>query len=264
MTHTFTTLQLVYPQPTILQVTLHRPQVLHAINAQMMQELYTLWSEICAPSSAIRCVILTGSGEKAFCAGADLKERYRMDVATWKAQHAILQKAMRAMAECPMPIIAAVNGVAFGGGLELALASDFIYAADTAIFAQSETKLGIMPGAMGTQNLPHACGIRRAKELCYTAAPFSAQQAYDWGIVNTLCAPEKLQDRVLEVALQIAKNAPLAIRQVKKSLAVSLHTDLQSGYGYEVEAYNQLLGTQDREEGIAAFNEKRVPDFQNK
>src|SRR5207245_10961056 len=105
---------------------------------------------------------------KAFCDGADLKERNHIDLATWRSQHAVLQQAMLAMMDCRIPIIAAVNGVAFGGGLELTLASDFAYAAHPAIFAQSETKLGIMPGAMGTQNLPRACGARRAKELAYT------------------------------------------------------------------------------------------------
>jgi len=260
----FNTLHLSNPEPYILQITLNRPEVLNAINSEMMRELHELWQSLYKPSKDTRCIILTGSGPKAFCAGADLKERHQIDIKTWQQQHAVLQQAMLAMVDCATPIIAAVNGAAFGGGLELALAADFIYAADTAIFAQSETKLGIMPGAMGTQHLPKACGIRRAKELSYTAKTFSAQQAYEWGIVNTLCKPETLLTEVLNTAIQIAENAPFAIRQAKKAINVSQHLDLKSGYFYEIEAYNRLLLTQDKEEGIRAFNEKRRPRFEDK
>src|SRR5262249_12895850 len=144
--------------------------------------------------------ILTGSGQKAFCAGADLKERQQIDLVTWRQQHNVFQQAMLAMLDCSIPIIAAVNGVAFGGGLELTLAADFAYAATTATFAQSETKLGIMPGAMGTQNLPSACGLRRAKELCFTGQAFSAQQACEWGIINQLVEPDDLLPKVMSVA----------------------------------------------------------------
>lgn len=259
-----TTLQLSHPNPHTLQITLHRPEVMNAINSEMMRELHVLWSDLCKPQKDLRCIVLTGSGEKSFCAGADLKERHQIDIETWQQQHALLQQAMLAMSECTIPIIAAVNGVAFGGGLELALASDFIYAVDTAIFAQSETKLGIMPGAMGTQNLPRACGVRRAKELCFTARSFSAQQAYDWGIVNALCKSDTLMQDVLHVAEQILANAPFAVRQAKAAMAVSQYMDLKSGYAFEVQAYNQLLATEDRKEGIAAFNEKRTPQFHDK
>jgi enoyl-CoA hydratase len=257
----FNTLQLTQTSPHILTVTLNRPSVMNAINSEMMRELYQLWSEFYAPPADIRCIILTGSGQKAFCAGADLKERHNLDLTTWRQQHAVFQQAMLAMNDCCIPIIAAVNGAAFGGGLELTLAADFAYAITTAVFAQSETKLGIMPGAMGTQNLPRACGLRRAKELCFTASAFSAQQAYDWGIVNQLCEPAELLTVVDAVAQQIVANAPFAIRQAKKSLNMSEHLDLKSGYFYEVEAYNRLLLTKDREEGISAFNEKRKPVF---
>ena len=259
----FKTLQISHLQPHILQITLNRPEVLNAINSVMMYELYELWRDLYSPPKDIRCIILTGSGQKAFCAGADLKERQQIDINTWQQQHAILQQAMLAMVDCAVPMIAAVNGAAFGGGLELALACDFIYAANTALFAQSETKLGIMPGAMGTQNLPSAAGLRRAKELCYTAQTFSAQQAYEWGIVNALYEPETLLENVLHVARRIIENAPFAVRQAKKALNMAQHLDLKSGYLYEIAAYNQLLSTGDREEGIAAFNEKRKPHFKN-
>lgn len=257
----FQTLKIEMPRPFILTVTLNRPEAMNAINSIMMRELGQLWSSFFNNTQGVRCIILTGQGEKSFCAGADLKERRDIDLSTWMHQHSFLQQAMLGMADCPIPIIAAVNGVAFGGGLELTMASDFAYAATTASFAQSETKLGIMPGAMGTQNLPKACGLRRAKELCFTAATFSAQQAFEWGIVNQICPPTELLPTVLSVAEKIVKNAPLAIRQSKRAMNMSQHVDLKSGYFYEVEAYNYLLKTKDREEGISAFNQKRIPEF---
>lgn len=263
MQTSFNTLQIAQTTPYILTVTLNRPDVMNAINSEMMAELYQLWRELYHPVEDIRCIILTGSGQKAFCAGADLKERLHIDLTTWRQQHSVFQQAMLAMVDCPVPIIAAVNGVAFGGGLELTLAADFAYAVTTASFAQSETRLGIMPGAMGTQNLPNACGLRRAKELCFTANSFSAQQAYEWGIINQLCEADTLLTAVTSVAQKIVENAPFAVRQAKKALNVSRHLDIKSGYFYEVEAYNRLLPTHDREEGIKAFNEKRKPKFTN-
>lgn len=257
----FQTLMVEQIKPGILQLSLHRPEVRNAINSVMMKELWQFWSATFSDPGNIRCIILTGSGDKAFCAGADLKERRDIDLTTWMKQHKYLQQAMLAMTDCPIPIIAAVNGVAFGGGLELTLASDFAYAANNAIFAQSETKLGIMPGAMGTQNLPKAVGLRRAKELCFTAASFSAEQAEQWGIVNQVCEPDQLLPAVIAVAEKIAANAPIAIRQAKSSMNMSDHLDIKNGYGYEVAAYNYLLTTKDRVEGIAAFNEKRQPVF---
>lgn len=257
----FKTLTLETLNQHILLVTLNRPEVRNAINLEMMQDLLLLWSEMTKNHEALRCVILTGTGDKAFCAGADLKARRNMTIEIWKEQHLTLQNAMRAMIDFPIPIIAAVNGAAFGGGLELVLASDFAYAVDTATFAQSEVKIGLMPGALGTQNLPRAVGIRRAKELTFTGETFSAQQAFEWGIINKVCAHEDLMYEVLKTAEKISANAPLAVRQAKQALNASQDLDIHTGYSYEIEAYNQVLPTQDRVEGIKAFNEKRKPDF---
>jgi enoyl-CoA hydratase len=261
MNTNFKTLKLEKLHEHVLLVTLNRPDVRNAMNIEMMQDLLSLWSVLFANQEGLRCIILTGAGEKAFCAGADLKERSKMNLNVWRQQYAVLQQAMLAMLDCPLPIIAAVNGAAFGGGLELTMASDFAYAAETAMFGQSEVKVGIMPGALGTQNLPRACGLRRAKELTFTGDAFSAQQAYEWGIINKVCAPEQLLQDVLATAIKIAENAPFAIRQAKRALNVSQSLDIKSGYAYEVEAYHRLLPTKDREEGIAAFNEKRKPKF---
>lgn len=261
--HSFTTLS-VSEANHVLTVTLNRPQVRNAINFAMMSELLQLWQYVNTEQHQIRCIILTGQGEKAFCAGADLKERLGLDLETWRRQHIVFEAAMLAMLDCTVPIIAAVNGAAYGGGLELALASDFIYAATTATFAQSETKLGLMPGAMGTQNLPRACGLRRAKELSFCASGFDAQQGYQWNIVNKLCAPDRLMPEVLATAELICGNAPIAVQQAKKALNMSQQTDLRTGYLYEVEAYQRLLVTEDLSEGIRAFNEKRKPEFMGK
>lgn len=255
------TMQLNIVDDHVLIATLHRPEVRNAINSHMMQELQQLWETIVPQRPHLRCVILTGSGKKAFCAGADLKERHHISIEVWQQQHIALQKAMLALINCPIPVIAAVNGVAFGGGLELALACDFIYAANSAIFAQSEVKLGIMPGAMGTQNLPRACGIRKAKELSFTGETFTANQAYEWGIVNKVFEPKDLIEETLTTATVIARNAPFAVRQVKKAINASTSLDIPSGYRFELQAYNQLLPTKDRLEGIQAFNEKRKPIF---
>ena len=246
----------------ILVVTLNRPQALNALNTQMGKDQHDLWARLTAEPGALRCVVLTGAGDRAFCAGADLKERDGMTETVWRAQHEVFERAFMALMELPLPIIAAVNGHAFGGGLEMALCCDFIYAARTARMALSETRLGLMPGGAGTQNLPRAAGERRAKELIFTAEPFDAQQGYEWGIVNRVC-DNALQD-ALEVAQKIARNAPLAVRQAKKSVHYGLQMDLATGYRFEIEAYNQLVGTEDRKEGVRAFNEKRKPRFQGK
>jgi enoyl-CoA hydratase len=255
------TLQINAIDEHIQIIYLDRPQLRNAINSTMMRELNELWEKWVPSQPNLRCLILTGSGDKSFCAGADLKERLGLDIDTWKSQHQILQQAMLGMSRCPIPIIAAVNGTAFGGGLELALACDFIYAANTATFSQSEVKLGLMPGAMGTQNLPRACTIRRAKELTFTGEVFTAQQAFEWGMVNNIFTLQNLINESLKTAHSIVENAPKSIRQVKKVINASTHLDINAGYRYEVSAYHELLLTKDRSEGICAFNEKRKPIF---
>lgn len=258
----YTTLHCGSPEPGILLVTLNRPQLRNAINSTMMAELLSVWREIEQDATA-KCVVLTGEG-KAFCAGADLKERNGLSVEIWREHHVILEQAMEAMVACPAPIIAAVNGPALGGGLELVLASDFAYASSNATFGMPETTVGLMPGAMGTQTLPRACGARRAKEICFTGAGFSAAEALEWGVVNRVCGPEQLRDEVLSVARRICANAPLAVRQAKRAMAAAGATDLKAGYRIELEAYNRLIPTADREEGIRAFNEKRAPQFRGR
>ncbi|GMQ96228.1 MAG: enoyl-CoA hydratase-related protein [Gammaproteobacteria bacterium] len=248
----------------VLLVTMNRPEVANAHNTQMGLDLRDLWSGLYLDQESLRCVVVTGAGDKAFSAGGDLKERHGMSDQQWRRQHHIFEQAIMSMTDCPVPIIAAVNGAAYGGGCEFAMAADFIYAARRARFALTEVTLGIMPGAMGTQHLPGAVGVRRAKEIILTGTPFSAEQALAWGLVNKVCENGSLLDETLETARRIAGNAPISTRQAKKSISVAMQVDLKNGYAFEIEAYNRMVGTEDRLEGIRAFNEKRRPDFKGR
>jgi len=258
----YQTIRLEPSGPHLLVVTLDRPKALNALNTQMGRELHELWTRLTAEPGETRCVVLTGSGERAFCAGADLKERDGMAQAAWQVQHELFERGFMALMELPLPVVAALNGHAFGGGLEIALCCDFIYASSEARFALPEVRLGIMPGGGGTQNLARAAGERRAKELILSAEPFDAQQGYEWGIVNRVC--DNALEEALATAEKIAANAPLSVRQAKKSIHYGLQMDLATGYRFEIEAYNQLVGTEDRKEGVRAFNEKRKAKFQGK
>jgi enoyl-CoA hydratase/carnithine racemase len=233
---------------------------MNAINTQTGRDLLHVFTSV-VQNSAVRAIILTGNGEKAFSAGGDLKERHGMTNDAWLNQHALFEDMGFRIVECPKPVIAAVNGVAFGGGCEMALCCDFIYAASTARFALTEVSLGIMPGGGGTQNLPRAVGLRRAKELILSARPFSAQEAEQWGMVNRVLAPAELMPAAISTAAAIAANAPLSVLQAKKSMSHGAHLDVRTAMQLEIEAYNRLVFTEDRLEGVRAFNEKRKPKF---
>ena len=258
------TLVLDQPAEHVLRVTLNRPDVANALNTRMGEEMLAVFDGLCAAPDTARCVVLTGQGEKAFCAGGDLKQRLGMTDAEWQAQHLIFERMVRAILACPIPVIAAVNGAAYGGGCEMTLLCDFAYAARHARFALTEVTLGIMPGAGGTQLLPRAMGTRRAKELLLTGRPFTADDAMAWGMVNRVCEPAELMAAALETAQRIAANAPLSTRQIKQSVNVGIGLDLASALHFEIEAYNRMVPTEDRREGIAAFNEKRRPVFKGR
>ena len=257
----YQTLQVHPHQDTLLVVTLNRPEVLNALNTQMGKDLLDLWLRLTADSGSIRAIVLTGAGARGFCAGGDLKERDGMTQAEWQAQHELFERSFVALMEIPIPVIAALNGHAYGGGLEMALSCDFIYAARGARFALSETRLGIMPGGSGTQNLARAVGERRAKELILTAKAFSAQDGLAWGAFNQVCEADTTLTDAIATACAIGENGPLSVRQAKKSIHYGLQMDLLTGYRFEIEAYNRLVDTEDRREGVRAFNEKRKPVF---
>ena len=243
----------------VQEVTLDRPDVMNALNTQMLRELMEVFERLQVDSGDLRCVILTGRGDKAFCAGGDLKERRGMTDETWQAQHAIVERMIRGILNCPLPIIGAINGAAYGGGCELAAAVDFVYASATARFALTEVTLGIMPGAGGTQNLTRAVGTRRAKEIILTGLPFTATDAAEWGLVNKVVEPGELMNAVRATAARIAGNAPISVRQAKQSIHRGSQMSLWDGLAFEIEAYNRMVPTQDRQEGVNAFNEKRKP-----
>lgn len=244
-----------------LLVRLNRPRSANAFNTRMGTELRDLFAGLYVEPGEVRCIVLTGAGEKAFCAGGDLKERNGMTDADWRRQHAIFEQMTLAVVECPVPVIAAVNGAAYGGGAEIALACDFIYAARSARFALTEVTLGIMPGALGPQNLARAAGVRRAKEAVLTGLPFGAEEALAWGVANRVCDDGALLDEALATAARIAGNAPLATRLAKRTLSIGADLDLRSAFALDLEAYNRLVPTEDRREGVLAFNEKRPPRF---
>jgi enoyl-CoA hydratase/carnithine racemase len=236
----FETLQTQSLDTDILQVRLNRPEAANALNTRMGRDLLALFSGLNADPRQARCIILSGAGERAFCAGGDLKERNGMTDAQWQDQHLVFEQMIRAV---------------------IALGCDFIYASRTARFALTEVTLGIMPGCGGTQNLPRAAGERRAKELIMSGNAFSADEAMQWGLVNRVCEPDKLLGDALEIARKIAGNGPIAVRQAKHAIHHGLDLSLANGMLLEIQAYNRLPPTQDRREGILAFNEKRRPAF---
>ena len=260
----FTTITLERVEDHILVLYLDRPERANAMNTQMGIELRAFFQDLYVDTQDIRTVIVTGRGTKAFSAGGDLKDRDGMTDQQWQHQHAIYEQMVRGLRDCPVPVICAVNGAAYGGGCEFALGCDFIYAATTARFALTEVTLGIMPGAAGTINLPHAVGERRAREIIYTGAAFTAADGLAWGVINTVCEPQALLEETLATARRIAGNAPIAIRQAKKSIALATQVDRNSAYMFELEAYNRMVPSADRLEGVRAFNEKRKPRFEGR
>lgn len=246
--------------PYIAVITLFRPEVANAINAKLAEEL-TATMQSFSENSEIRCIIITGEGPKVFCSGADLKERKGMNKQQWQAQHHAFELMLQSVTSCPIPVIAAVNGAAYGGGLELAMACDFIIAANNARFALTEASLGIMPGLGGTLRLPRAIGSRMALQMLCTAKPLTAQQAMFYGLANDITEPADLMSLCLSIANELASNAPLAVRAIKKVVHQGLELTIEQATKLEMAEYNQLIETADRQEGINAFNEKRAPQF---
>ena len=259
--NTYDTLLISSPASHVVQITLNRPDFANAFNTQMALDLVDVFESLSIDPSETRAIILTGSGTRAFCAGGDLKERNGMSNAAWSKQHLIYERMARAVINCPITVIGAINGAAYGGGCELAAAVDFAYVAHGARLAQTEVKIGIIPGAGGTQTLARAIGERRAKELILTGEVFTAEQALDWGLANAIYPIEELLPAALKTATTIATNAPIAVRQAKLAIGRGGGLGLADGLAMEIEAYNRTIPTEDRREGVAAFNERRAPVF---
>ena len=247
----------------VVTVTLNRPEQHNAMNTAMGEDLLACFTAL-ASDPDVRVVILTGGGDRAFCAGGDLKERNGMTDEAWRAQHVIFEQAAMRLLRCPVPVIAAVEGFALAGGCELAILSDFIVAGDTAVFGVPETTLGIFPGIGGTQILPRVLGAPLAKELIFTGRRMKADEARATGLVNHLVPAGQARAKAREIAETIARNGPIAVRQAKKAIAYGSETDLETAMILAIEAYNATVVTEDRLEGVRAFNEKRKPEFKGK
>ena len=239
-------------------LTLNRPETLNAMNTRMLEELRAALRAL-AYEDGLRTLIITGAGARAFCAGGDLKERQGMSDHTWRRQHQLAEEALLGVKDFPQPVIAAVEGIAHGGGFELALMCDFIIAARTADFALPEAKRGILPGGGGIQNLVRAAGMRRAKQLIFCGDRFSGETAAGWNIVNEVVEPGQALATAIAVARRIAESAPMAIHYGKVAASRGGEVDFHTGYMLDLAAYNVLVSSSDRLEGVRAFNERRKP-----
>lgn len=247
----------------IALITLQRPEAANAMSKELLDELNNTLQAVDSNPS-IYCTILTGSGEKAFCAGADLKERKGMTNSEVIQAVQLISSTVTRVEQMKMPVIAAINGVAFGGGLELALACDLRVAADHVKLGLTETSLAIIPGAGGTQRLPRLIGIGQAKRLIYTAKPVSAHEAMSLGLIEEIATSDQLLHTTMTTAKLIANNGPIALRQAKQAIDSGMQTDLLTGLTIEHLCYKETIATDDRLEGLTAFQEKRKPKYKGK
>ena len=244
-------------------LTLNRPEVMNSFNFALLQALEKQ-IEALKFNNDIRVVIITGSGQKAFCAGADLKERTTYSESQVKTFIFTIRNLFTSIELLNKPVIAAINGVALGGGTELALACDIRIASMNALMGLTETRFAIIPGAGGTQRLPRLIGRGKAKELIFTGRRVDAQEALQIGLVNQICEQASLLDECLKMAAMICEAGPIAIEQAKYAINYGLETDLHTGLGIESNAYWVTIPTEDRLEGLAAFQEKRKPVYKGK
>ena len=254
---------LVEKKNGVAVLTLNRPEVMNSFNFPLLNALKEHVDALRFKTD-IRVVIITGSGQKAFCAGADLKERTTLDEQQVKEFIFTIRDLFTSIEYLNKPVIAAVNGVALGGGTELALACDIRIAASNASMGLTETRLAIIPGAGGTQRLPRIVGRGKAKELIFTGRRIDAQEALQIGLVNQVYEKDTLMAECLKMAAMICETGPIAIEQAKYAINYGLETDLHTGLGIESNAYWTVIPTEDRLEGLAAFKEKRKPIYKGK
>jgi enoyl-CoA hydratase len=241
-------------------IKFNREKALNALNRAFLKEIRRALGEVDKQSDS-RVLILTSSVDKAFIAGADVKEMSALDAEGAESFIHLGNKVMSLIEFMSIPVIAAVNGYALGGGMELALACDMIYASDRAVFGLPEVQLGIMPGFGGSQRLPRRVGRNHARELIFTGKRIDASRAQDMGMVNEVVPHEKLMEHVMKVAKEITKVGGLAISVAKKAVYDGFHHSLDEGAQIETRAFLSLFGTADQKEGMKAFLEKREPNF---
>lgn len=244
-------------------ITFNRPKALNALNAELLDELSNAVSRV-EKDESVCVLVLTGAGDKAFVAGADINELAGLSVLQAKAFAQKGQGAINQIDDLPIPVIAAVNGYALGGGSEMALACDFIYASDNASFGLPETTLGLIPGFGGTQRLARLIGPNQAKELIFTGKMISATDAKTLGIVNQVVAAEALMDAVTATAQNIVAKGRVSIRAAKQAVNYGLNVDLATGLQIEQDAFSLCMASQDAQEGTRAFLDKRKPEFKGR
>ncbi|MFQ6128914.1 MAG: enoyl-CoA hydratase/isomerase family protein [Thermoplasmata archaeon] len=247
----------------IAKITIDRPDALNALNSEVLSQLKKAMEEV-KRDEDVSVVIITGSGEKAFVAGADIKGMLGKKPLEMRNFTILGHEAMNSIAKIEKPVIAAVNGYALGGGLELALACDIRIASENAKLGVPEVKLGIFPGFGGTQRLTKIVGKGRAAELVFTGKMIDAKEAEQWGLVNKVVPLDDLEKEVNELAQTIAKNGPVGVRLAKSAINRALETGLNEGLAYERELVSLTFSTDDKEEGMKAFLEKRDPKFEGK
>ena len=250
-------------QDGVATLTLNRPEVMNAINFDLLYDLRDQIEKLKLKPD-IRVIIITGAGGESFCGGADLKERSTMDELQVKEFLFTIRNIFTSIEFLSKPVIAAINGFALGGGTELALSCDIRIAAKNASMGLTETRFAIIPGAGGTQRLPRLIGRGKAKELIFTGRRVDAQEALDIGLVNKICANDVLLDECNKMAAMICETGPIAIEQAKHAINYGLETDLHTGLDIESNAYWVTVPTEDRLEGLAAFQEKRKPIYKGK
>jgi enoyl-CoA hydratase len=244
-------------------IQINKPQALNALNQQILRELNTAIDKV-EKDKSLRCLIITGEGEKAFVAGADIKEINSLNPSTASEFAGFGQKVFMRIENLKIPVIAAVNGFALGGGLELALACDFIIASDNAKLGLPECTLGLIPGFGGTIRLSRKIGSARAKQMTFTGDMISAKEALDFGLVNEVVAQADLIERSIKVAETISKRAPLAISAIKRTIENTYGMDIENAMKVEQSAFAKLFESEDCKEGTMAFIEKRKAQFQGK
>lgn len=244
-------------------LTVNRPQALNSLNKQVLEEL-RLFADQIQLNQEIRVLIITGSGEKAFVAGADIKAMQGMSPQEAEEFSVMAQTAFNAIENLSFAVIAAVNGFALGGGCELALSCDIILASEKAKFGLPETSLGLLPCFGGTQRLPRAIGLYKAREMVFSGEFYSAKDCQEFGFVNRVVAPEELTLEAQKLAATIASRGPVAVAKAKQSLNTGFELHISDGLKQEARLFGELFVTKDHSEGIGAFIEKRSPDFKGK
>jgi len=244
----------------IATITFNRPEVLNALNEASLQEFSNALDAV-ASDQDIRVLVLTGAGEKSFVAGADITEFLRFNVLKAKLFAETGHGVVNRLQELPIPVIAAVNGFALGGGCEVVLGCDFIYAAENAMFGLPEINLGIIPGFGGTQRLPRLVGKNMAKEMIFTGKMISAAEARAVGLVNTVCSQNQLMAEVMKTAATMASKGRASLRSAKQAINSGMDVDLKTGCRIEIDAFAICLSSADAKEGTTAFLEKRKANF---